>query len=814
MSRSIRVAPKYISEVKLALKRKGFPNQNALAMEIGLSRDTIRKFLNGIGIEYLNFTEICEKLGLNWQDISYKEHEEPGPTPPPPPPPPDIDTLVQNVREKIKSFIEKECKTMRVLDMTRPIDVKDIYTHVNVLERITKHQRLEIPDLVKRINLQLEFAELLQGYNDPNQFDRFGLNEISKERIRGLSVVEQEDKLIVLGKPGAGKTTFLKYLALQCSGGQLHSGLVPLFITLKDFGNDPKKQTLLDYIIERLADYEIKSEEIEQLLKQGKIMVLLDGLDEVKEETNKYILEEITNFSDRYDKNRFVMTCRIAAQEYTFEKFTEVEVADFDDKQIDTFVENWFKFSEKKEEKAKRFRQNLNRQPRIKELAQNPLLLTLLCLVFEDKGEFVSRNRYEVYKEAIDTLLVKWDASRAIDRENVYKKLSLGEKRDLLSYMALTTFEEGNYFLSKTDLVNFISNYIRNFPDATTNPEQLELDSELVLKSIESQHGLLVERAQNIYSFSHLTFLEYFTARRIATRPDPDTLKDALSKLVSHITEKRWREVFLLAVVPLRPADYLSKLMKQAVDRLVLADEKLQEFLKWVNEQSLEIQKCLPDTVSYKLAAIRSFYLDIDITIDPQRTLGFQIDFDCMYVFVSASFLCRTVENLSLGEALKIIIELDHDFTPFFSNLDATTMIVFVRVFAINTALKMAPNINHEQKQKLEELKAQVAIDQDQLIDWVKEKGQKWAEEVRTQIVNNSRIGKDWKFDEEQKGLLNKYYEANVLLMACLNNAYVSNEVRQEIENNLLLPGLSSTHTENHTKAETITEQNFHSRLN
>jgi predicted NACHT family NTPase len=264
---------------------------------------------------------------------------------------------------------------MRVLDMTCPIEVKDIYTHVNVLENITRHLRLEI-------------AELLQGFNDPNKFDRFGLNRISEGRIPGLKAVEQRDKLMVLGKPGAGKTTFLKSLALQCSGGQLHSGLVPIFITLKDFGDDPKKHALLGYIIERLSDYEIESEEIEQLLKQGKIMVLLDGLDEVKEESNKYVLAEITKFSDRYDKNRFVMTCRIATREYTFEKFTEVEVADFDKEQIDTFVKNWFQCSkkEKKEEKAKKFRRNLENQPQIKELATNPLLLTLLCLVFEDKG--------------------------------------------------------------------------------------------------------------------------------------------------------------------------------------------------------------------------------------------------------------------------------------------------------------------------------------------------------------------------------------------------------------------------------------------
>lgn len=769
MSRSIRVAPKYIPQVKLALKRNGFPSQNALAIEMGLSRDTIRKFLNGIGIDYLNFVEICETLRLNWQDIVYKEDDAPGETPPQSNKDINIDTLVQEVLEKIKPFITKECSTMRVLDMTCPIGVNDIYTHVNVLEKITGGLRLEI-------------AELLQGFDDSTKFDRCGLSTSYEGRIPGFEAVKKHSKLMVIGKPGAGKTTFLKSLGLQFSEGKLQNGLVPIFITLKEFADDAKKPNLLDYIIERISHYNILGEEIEQILKQGKIMILLDGLDEVKEEHNSYVLTQINNFYDRYHKNRFVMTCRIAAREYTFEAFTEVEVADFDSEQIDTFAKKWFQCSqeEKKEEKAKQFMRNLEKQPRIKELATNPLLLTLLCLVFENKGEFVSRNRYELYKEAIDTLLVRWDAKRNIDRDNFYKNLSLGEKRDLLSYIALTTFEKGDYYLSNIDLVHLIADYIRNFPDATkTNPEQLELDSEAVLKCIEAHHGLLVERAKNIYSFSHLTFLEYFTARRIATRPDPDTLGRALSNLVSHITDKHWREVFLLAVVPLRPADYLLKLMKNEVDSLVAEDDKLQKFLTWVNEQSIKIQKSLPEKLSYKPAAIRSFYLDIDIKIDPQRTLGFLIDFDCIGVFACASFLHRTVKNRSLGDSLKIVRELNPDFTRYRA-LDAATAMVFVRAFAIDTALEIDPKIEPEPRKRLEKLKEQVDSEKDQ--------GQDWAEQVRKEIVEYHPIGKNWQFNDEQTELLNKYYEANVLLMACLNNGYVSYDVRQEIENTLLLP--------------------------
>lgn len=70
----------------------------------------------------------------------------------------------------------------------------------------------------------------------------------------------------------------------------------------------------------------------------------------------------------------------------------------------------------------------------------------------------------------------------------------------------------------------------------------MELDTGAVLRSIEAQHGLLVERARGIYSFSHLTFQEYFTAKHFVDSSG----SQALENLANHITESRWREVFLL----------------------------------------------------------------------------------------------------------------------------------------------------------------------------------------------------------------------------------------------------------------------------
>jgi len=70
MSRSLKVAPHYIDKVKSALQRNRFPRQRDLAEELQLSLATVSNFLNGKPVDYLNFYEICQKLGLDLQEIA------------------------------------------------------------------------------------------------------------------------------------------------------------------------------------------------------------------------------------------------------------------------------------------------------------------------------------------------------------------------------------------------------------------------------------------------------------------------------------------------------------------------------------------------------------------------------------------------------------------------------------------------------------------------------------------------------------------------------------------------------------------------
>ena len=482
----------------------------------------------------------------------------------------DIEQLVVKVRQAIEADVKERCGKMQVLDMTQAIGLDDIYTDVNILEKPNALRRFSLEQLQKTHNFNLE------------QLKRIGLGSIKEERVAGINAVEKHANMVIWGKPGAGKTTFLKYLAIKCISGQFKSNHIPIFITLKDFAENKYKYGLGMYIAKYIAKFYIPEHLTDKLLRSGKFLIFLDGLDEVKHDDTRRVIKQIHNTAVIYYQNQYVITCRIAAKEYTFQNFTEVEIADFDLEQIKAFVNNWFRL--KDPVKAEKFLAKFEHKKSIQELATNPLLLTLLCLVFEEKLDFTA-NRAELYEEGIDIMLRKWDAERNIERDEVYRRLTLKRKKDLLSKIAFTSFENSTYFFKQKTLEEYVASYIQNLPDAHTDDAVLLFDSQKIIKSIVAQHGLLVPRAKNIYSFSHLTFHEYFTARQII-EVDKST-KLVIKNFVKHLWQKSWREVFLLAIEMSSKADVLVLLMKREIDSLLAHENLIQELLIWSNRTAL-----------------------------------------------------------------------------------------------------------------------------------------------------------------------------------------------------------------------------------
>ncbi len=751
---SLKASQTGVQSAKQALTKAGW-TQKDLSVTIGCSRQPITNFLKGEAIAQTLFMSICDRLDLDWQAIANLEPiVETNP-----PENQEIDTLVQKLRQRGYNNIRERCGTLRVLDMSHPIGVNDLYTYVNILEQITGRRHKRIDELL----LECDFE----------QFERFGLTSVAKECIPALAAVQKYKKLIVLGKPGAGKTTFLKYLVMQCNEGVFQSYFLPIFVTLKDFAEAENKPSLLEYISSKDGDspnLESLTADFYQVFYQGKALVLLDGLDEVRGEDYHRVIKELRDFSEQFWQNQFVITCRIAAWEYIFEKFTEVEVADFNQSQIAVFADKWFK---NKPVRAETFLKYLDGNPRIKELAGSPLLLTLMCLAFEESGD-CPNNRSELYKEGIDTLLKKWDSKRGIQRDRVYQKLSPQRKENLLSYIALTTFKQKDYFFKTSVACQYISEYIQNLYQNHTDLEELQLDSQAVLKSMEAQHGLLIERAKGIYSFSHLTFQEYFTAREIVF--NSPSLATKLKELVVFVTQKRWREVFLLIAEMLGDASLLLIPMQQNIDRLLAKSERLQEFLQYVR-----LRAASPEFSCFKSAAVRAFYFDIDFDIDESRSIALTLD-RSVNILVCASFLTRMLDEVDFFRAIAIAQNYEANTTDPSKKIIAAPSADAVMPIAVQIALSfqtLAADGRETLKNLLQKLKENVE-DEIKLV----------ADKARELAKSRHHIGKEWKFTAQEKDWLRQYYYATQLLVDCLysDGCMMTPELRQKIEETLLLP--------------------------
>ncbi|NEU82295.1 NACHT domain-containing NTPase [Nostoc sp. UIC 10630] len=759
VKRSLQASLIGIEQAKRAFALKGWTQDN-LSAEVNLkTRQPIWRFFSGRPVERHTFIEICSVLELNWREIvsnppaEFMEIEEYGRTPVL-----DIDGLVEKVRSQRFDKIQYQCGILQLLDISRPVAIDDIYIDVNILEEIASQQWLEITALQ---NL------------DPKLFDRFGLGDADQNQIPGTQAVETYSKLRVLGKPGVGKTTFLQYLAIQCNQGTFAGNLVPIFITLRNFAEESKitnEFSLLKYIRQEFLTSGISdSSAIETLLNAGRVLILLDGMDEILNQQSNTVLSEIRRFSEKYHKNQFVAACRTASQKLRLRGFTDVEIAPFTSEQIIAFAQKWFvaftktniqdgqalsvQFIEKLE---------LDENWQFRQLVVTPLFLHLACWVFHAQEKFPTK-RTDFYKQGLDLLLGKWDEAKGIERDEVYRGFLLPQKLKLLSQIAAATFEQGQYFFEQRIVEQYIGEYIQNLTKAPMDAEELQIESEAALKAIEAQHGLLAERARGIFSFSYLAFQEYFTARKIVASHNLEAFGEALEGLVSHITDPHWHEIFLLTATMLRSADSLVQLMKQQIDALVGQDPYLQEFLTWASQKSRTIPS------QPKEATTRAFYLALSRTphIASHFALASSLD--------QGMFLDTALDDL----LVECAIDGSQDFAHIHVCGDALSNILGI---VLDVGL-------HKSLQQLSDQLPSSRQNQERLRLWGQTNYSAWAEQLKMTVINYRNINHQWQFNDEQQQVLQRYYDANKLLLDCLHsNCEVTAAIRREIEATLLLP--------------------------
>jgi DNA-binding Xre family transcriptional regulator len=147
---SLRASDEGIKKIKKAIKQVGF-NQTSFAEHLKISRSTMTSLFQGKGIKRDTFQELCKFLELDWEDIRGEDVVSD-----------DIDLLVKAVKQKIAADVIERCGTMRVLDMTQPIDLDRIYTDVNIIKDLSGRMRISYEEIMQ-VGTREHFDRFLVG---------------------------------------------------------------------------------------------------------------------------------------------------------------------------------------------------------------------------------------------------------------------------------------------------------------------------------------------------------------------------------------------------------------------------------------------------------------------------------------------------------------------------------------------------------------------------------------------------------------------------------------------------------------------------
>jgi hypothetical protein len=528
--------------------------------------------------------------------------------------------------------------------------------------------------------------------------------------------------------------------ALKVKKGGFKHSCIPVFIELKRFTSS--EINIEKFIIEefRICNFPDPEKFTAKALEQGKLLILLDGLDEVPSQNLNETINQIQNFVDKYDQNRFIASCRTAAYRGNFRRFSDVAMADFDDEQIQQFINNWFQKEEDKQAKTDDKCWELLQKPEnqaAKELAHTPLLLTFLCLVY-DRSQNFPNNRSVLYKNALRILLEEWAAEKRILRDEIYQGLHTELEEVLLSKIAYTGFASNRLFFSQSEIVD----QIKTFLAGNLNAPQ-HLNGEAVLNAIAIQQGILVERARDVFSFSHLTLQEYLTAQYIYDNR-------LVEKLVTeHLPDQRWKEVFLLVAGVMRGgADDLLLLMEKEVQKYINTP-KLQALLNWAEEVTVGSQGDYKP-VGKRAVAIAYAYA-YPYALANANALALANAYAYANALANAYALALAIDKIGEIEKLQI----------FNQKLNFTVLLP-----------------------QLEALKAKIPDDQQP-----EKVRQAFAEQWRETLLNGFNLTPEMvNLSEEEINDLDKYLYANYLIIQCKEAALsVSKQIWETIETRMLL---------------------------
>jgi hypothetical protein len=395
------------------------------------------------------------------------------------------------------------------------------------------------------------------------------LNE-SRETSQAREYCQKFGALLLTGDPGSGKTCFVKSEMLAYSrrstrlnfspdSESWHSQHVPLMVQLSQVAaeNDLMAVGLLG-IASRLLERrgtKLPTAVLEDLLAQGRLALFFDGLDEVVSvEKRAMVVQKINELiAAAIPKgNRFVVTSRPAAVNVVnlLPALRKVELQGLGETEIATLIKRILSLRLSDTEGGvvvdeqsgsntdgsivNKILQDCREKPGVARLAQNPLLLTLLVMIYANSGA-PSAKRHRIYEEAIRTL------ATVRGRQTGHDPVSAQDLRERLGAVALSVYrKESGILPTRTE----VTEVIRTVMEKQVGRQVPQLDSEKFIQKVAESTGLIAFSGDEgvgggLITFMHHSFMEYFAAVGLSKELDKLDLKQL-------VKQPRWLEILTL----------------------------------------------------------------------------------------------------------------------------------------------------------------------------------------------------------------------------------------------------------------------------
>ena len=456
----------------------------------------------------------------------------------------------------------------------------------------------------------------------------------------GLSGALGVRKLALIGDPGAGKSTVLRYIALHLARALRHgtplpedmafagAPPIPLLLPVPAVADALRAAGELDRAQVGIAAWHavlagelrdrgvaVDAAGVERLLAHGGVLLLLDGLDEVSGQRDRDRLVDATATlaescrGPEERPNRVILTCRTRAWAggRRLAAFEEAELLPLDRAAVGDLVTRWWSAARADEREARELARAelaaIDRSLPVQRIATNPLMLTLLCILFHRRRSF-PEERARLYHECVQDLLgrhasqlERWGGTAVAERLLRRLALALQEAR--------TQSGERRDELDRAEAVAVL---------VASGEATAAADPGEALNALALHVGLLRAREATV-AFHHRTFQEFLVAREAADQPSPRAY------LGDRLTDPAWAEVVTLTAGVLamsgqnRVRAFLTEILGDATEpidarapRVALAAQCLADLEAW---------QLPPDVLQPVRAAVTPV---VGILTDPQQT--------------------------------------------------------------------------------------------------------------------------------------------------------------------------------------------------